>query len=342
MTALVERWSTPTEAPILLRSGKVGGTDLVALIAKSGAAYLVNGEGQSIAIFPNLAARHVALGNERAFFTCRPGRLLAIGLDGQAAWDVDLESKAVGRIFAGHRDDVVVLLSRRKKFLMERYAQADGTFLETRPIERRRALLSQDRRRLWMRDRIGITSLRVDGFGVTRVSLTGNGAVGESGDVAVTPVGQNELACVAGHDLRWQVRVDGRDLRPVVLADGLDADEDEYENAHLGRPVLDRDQVLVPDLNGVLHCFDLGTGALRWRFEGDHYPSAERVPTPLRLGERIGYVGTDEMLYLLARDGTCVAKHELAGPPLADPVPMNGGLVVYSEGLRCFEPSDAQ
>lgn len=333
-------WDTPLllnagERPQVLRAAAVGEQELWAMTGAAGGAAFGDMSGRIIFNVERLAARGVAITESGAVFLLK-NALMAFSLSGERLWKVGLEAGSVGRIFAGPSGDVVVLLSRRKRFVAERYDAKSGEYLETKSIERRRGLLSADGARLWTRDAKGVTCMDMVGPGIVRVALVGNGPMSESGGLAVTSISHEELVCVAGPAVRWRARLEGRDLSHAARTDGLDVDEDEFEAAVLGRPALSERSVYVPDANGVLHALSLADGSLLWRFEGTHYPTTQNARRPALWGDDVAFVCSDEVLYRVDGEGNAVESIELPGPSPVDPVVVGDKLVVFAEGLHAF------
>lgn len=323
------------ERPQVLRAATVVGRELWAMTGAAGGAAFGDSSGHSILSVERFAARGVAITAAGVVFLLK-NALMAFDLSGERLWKVGLEAGSVGRIFSGANDDVVVLLSRRKRFVAERYDAKSGEYLDTKPIERRRGLLSHDGARLWTRDRKGVTCMDMLGPGVSRVALGGNGPLSERGALAVTGVGDDELVCVSGTAVRWKTQLQGRDLSDAARLDGLDVEDDEFEAPLLGRAALSEGVAYVPDANGVLHALNLADGSLRWRFEGAHYPTTQRPRQPVLWGEHIAFVCSDEFLYRVGSDGVGLESFELPGPAPIDPVIVGDKLLVFAEGLHAF------
>lgn len=333
-------WERPThlndgERPQVLRAATVEGRALWAMTGAAGGAAFGDLSGQSIFSVERFAARGVAITSAGVVFLLK-NALMAFSLDGERLWKVGLEAGSVGRIFAGVNGDVVVLLSRRKRFVAERYEAKTGDYLDTKPIERRRGLLSRDGVRLWTRDRKGVTCMDMLGPAVSRVPLAGNGPLSERGSLAITGVSDDELVCVSGTNVRWKTQLQGRDLSDAARLDGLDVEDDEFEAPILGRPVLSEGVTYVPDANGVLHALNLVDGSLRWRFEGEHYPTTQSARQPVLWGKDIAFVCSDEFLYRVGSDGVRQESYELPGPAPIDPVTVGDTLLVFAEGLHAF------
>ncbi|MEM9861475.1 MAG: PQQ-binding-like beta-propeller repeat protein [Myxococcota bacterium] len=262
-------------------------------------------------------------------------QLLCFARDGNERWRVDLEAGNVGRVFLGAKADAVVLLHRRRRFLFERYALGSGEYQETRVIERRRAIVVGGR--VWARDARGVSSFFLYGTQVERCPLKDNGPMEARGGSVYTLVGPRSVTRVMGGERRWFTTVKGRDLRKLSIRDGLEADEDEFEPARLGRPRLFGGRLLVPDANGSLHALNVDDGSIAWRFDGQHYPTLSKPPRPAIVGETIGYVGADEYLYAIDGAGGCTAFIELPDAPDVPPVAADGRLVVAARGLHLYD-----
>ncbi len=348
--ALKLRWHCPADQlstpPTTLRAGYVGREERIALTTATGDVHVLDGDGRELVHLPRFRARAVAIAADGLYVLCR-GALFGLSDAGEVRWKVGLEANSVGRLFIGSDGDVVVLLSRRKRFLMERYHRANGTYMDTKTIERRRGMLSRDGLRLWTRNRKGISAFSVRGPHVARCALGADGSLSERGALAVTTVGDEEVACVhmipgaAAMEERWRIRLGGRNLHAVAVADGLDVEdeESEFEAAELGRPALTDTLSLVPDRNGSLHALDLGDGSVRWRFEGKHYPTMEAAPMPLipkgdpEESPGIFYLGTDEVVYRLSMAGELQDLLELPAMPEGPSALLGNDVVTFAGGL---------
>lgn len=322
------------ERPQVLRAAAVGDQELWAMTGAAGGAAFGDMSG-SIFSVERFAAHGVAITESAVVFLLK-NALMAFSLSGDRLWKVGLEAGSVGRVFAGAHGDVVVLLSRRRRFVAERYDAKSGDYLETKSIERRRGLLSRDGVRLWTRDAKGVTCMDMMGPGILRVSLGGNGPMSERGALAVTSISDDELVCVSGAVVRWKAQLRGRDLSDAARLDGLDVEDDEFEAPLAGRAVLSESAAYVPDANGVIHALSLADGALLWRFEGAHYPTTQRSRQPALWGEDIAFVCSDEFLYRVGSAGEERARLELPGPSPIDPVSVGDTLLVFAEGLHAF------
>ncbi len=233
--------------------------------------------------------------------------------DGTIQWATSVPARRMTRLFAG--DGIIHgTLARSGRFVLESYQATDGATLGALPLDRRRAMVALDGRRVWTRDADGLTE-HDRAHGTSRQVSLADGPMTEAGPWLVTSVGDTVLAVRDGAVL-WRTRLSERDLTEVGLADGLDDDgEADLWDAEPGRPTIAGDHVYVADLSGRLHCLALTDGTLRWTALSRHYPSAA---APARVATAKGVVvwpGSDEVLYLVAEnDGAILDSAELPFP----------------------------
>ncbi len=289
-----------------------------------------------------LSIRAFALGESNLFAAGRRGtqlRLQARGLhDGNPAWDVQVEAKRVGRVFANHKGRIFVAVHQAGRLALEIRSQADGSLIDTKRLERRRLMVSNNGAYAWTRDAEGITELQLVTGESRQTHLGANGFMLEVEDGLLVGAGPRILR-LQGGNIRWVRELPARDLTEVAAADGLGDEQDIWE-PQLGRIVRFGSLVVVPDLNGSLHALDVDTGELRWTVSSAHYPSAQRVAAPATITfedtEYLLFPASDEELYLVDDKGEVHARHELPLPFENVAVSTASTVVLPFVGLRGY------
>lgn len=289
-----------------------------------------------------LSVRSFALGEELLFAAGRLGdrlRLVARSLsDGSPAWQVPIEAKRVGRIFANDKGRIFLAVHQAGRLGLEIRNQEDGELLDTLRLTRRRLMVSRNGAWAWTRDREGITELQLVTREKRETHVGSNGFMVEVEDGLVIGAGSRVLRLARG-TVRWVAEIPSRDLSAVAAADGL-GDEEDVWDPDLGRLVRFGSHVVVGALNGSLHALDLETGQRAWTVESAHYPGARRVaaPAPITFDERehLLFPASDEELYLVDDEGGVHARHELPLPFENVAVSMGATVVLPFSGLRGY------
>lgn len=289
-----------------------------------------------------LSVRAFALGEELLFAAGRLGdqlRLKARTLrDGDPAWDVRIEAKRVGRVFANDKGRIFLAVHQAGRLGLEIRSQQDGELLDTVRLTRRRLMVSRNGAWAWTRDREGITELQLVTREQRETHIGANGFMLEVEDGLIVGAGTRVLRLDHGV-IRWVTEIPSRDLTAIAAADGLGDELDVWE-PDLGRIVRFGSRVVVPALNGSLHALDLETGEPAWTVQSAHYPSAERAaaPAPIVFDEQqyLLFAASDEELYLVDERGGVHARHELPLPFENVAVSVGTTVVLPFSGLRGY------
>ena len=339
-----EAWHLDGETTYLY--GRARGERVYALGANSELTAVDVGEGEAAIAWRHepsaLSVRAFAVGEDHLFAAGRKGdrlRLVARSLhDGSPVWDVQVEAKRVGRIFANDRGRIFLAVHQAGKLGLEVRRQEDGELLDTLRLTRRRLMVSRNGAYAWTRDLEGITELQLVTREKRETHLGANGFMLEVEDGLVLGAGARVLRLEQGK-VRWMREIPARDLTSVAKADGLGEEEDIWE-PDPGRPVRFGNRVVVPVLNGSLHAFDLETGNEAWVVESVHYPSAQRVAAPATIEvegrELLIFPASDEELYLVDDEGGVHARHELPLPFENVAVSTGSTVVLPFSGLRGY------
>lgn len=286
--------------------------------------------------------RAFALGEAHLIAAGRRGtqlRLQARGLaDGNPVWDVQVEAKRVGRVFANTKGRIFLAVHQAGRLALEIRSQADGSLIDTKRLERRRLMVSRNGAYAWTRDAEGITELQLVTGESRQTHLGANGFMVEVEDGLIVGAGARVLR-LQGGKVQWVQELPARDLTQVAAADDLGDEEDIWE-PQLGRIVRFGSLVVVPDLNGSLHALDVDTGERRWTMYSAHYPSAQSVaaPAPIEFKdtEYLLFPASDEELYLVDDKGEVHARHELPLPFENVAVSTGSTVVLPFVGLRGY------
>ncbi len=317
-------WELPFDVPVsLLRVA-----ELAVVLATDGTLVAFDGEGRVRWSAPTGGARTVVVSDGVVATLGRGalGRFTLTGRDlnrGEIRWATSVVARRTTRLFASE-GRIHATLSRHGRFLLETYRSLDGVATDALPLDRRRAMVAVDGRRVWTRDELGLSEHNRT-RGRVHTTPIEDGPMTEAGPWLVTSIGATVVG-VRGGEVVWQTSLGSRDLTSVGLADGLeDDDEPDIWEAEPGRPTIVGGHAYIADLSGRLHSLALSTGVRRWTVLSRHYPSARRPARVACLNARVVWPASDELLYLVDdTDGSILDAFEL-------PLPFEGSVEAWGE-----------